>query len=201
MAEGLDAFIGDHTRRKQMTKPVKKKIKTKLTEAIKIKLPPRKPQTNTMISNKFYRNRPFNPTKKYKAGIFVANMRNDGLIQIGFSFCNHYAGDRYDYVKGKRMKGFGLKAALNRSTKWNDYAGFIIGPPAGKDSIWKEIEAVFIPHFAAGYLYEFLLRCDRYYRFLGDKLKYPEWVSRFKSECTYIKKEKKDDRSFPNYHK
>jgi len=180
MAENLgDLIRQEHTRREQM--------KPKSTP-IKIKKVPKKPCT--VISNKFYRISPKNK-KPYKAGMFVANMRNDGLVMIGFSFCNHHAGDRYDYVKGIRKKGLGYRAALERSVRWNKDTGYIVGPPAERDSIWIKMGTVFIPLFAAAYLYEFLLRCDRYYKFLGDKLIYPEWISRFKSECTYIKKEKK----------
>lgn len=163
-------------------------IKKPKTQPIKINKVQKKPCT--IISNKFYRVDPKN-NKKYKAGMFVANMRNDGLIMIGFSFCNHYANDKYDYVRGIRKKGFGFDAALSRSMRWNEYNGWVVGPPSKEDSIWKEVGTVFIPHFAAAYLFEFLFRCDRYYKFLGDKLKYPQWVGRFKEQCVYIKKEKK----------
>lgn len=177
MAENLgDLIRQEHTRREQM--------KPKSTP-IKIKKVPKKPCT--VISNKFYRISPKNK-KPYKAGMFVANMRNDGLVMIGFSFCNHHAGDRYDYVKGIRKKGLGYHAALERSVRWNDHTWYSIGP-ASND--WDEAGTVYIPHFAAGYLYEFLLRCDRYYKFLGDKLIYPKWVKGFKDNNVYIKKEKK----------
>ncbi len=51
-----------------------------------------------------------------KKGVMVAQIQGD-KVMIGFSLCN--SRDRWNVVKGKREKNFGLEVALSRAEKYH----------------------------------------------------------------------------------
>ena len=76
------------------------------------------PELNNVIKEKIYRGHKSRSGKswheKQLAGYLVAG-EIDGQVGIGFSLCHKV--DRYDFIKGVRHPGHGLKMATNRAIK------------------------------------------------------------------------------------
>jgi hypothetical protein len=147
----------------------------------KSKPAPKKAQP-LMISSKFYRINPKNG-QKYKAGMFVAESRNDGKIMIGFSFCNYYKGDKYDYINKVQRKHLGFRIARERAIRWHNEKNYLIGPFIEGDERFGDV--LRIPRFACKEFDRFLRRCDRYFKFYEQtkgKIMYPVWVDMYKSQ-------------------
>jgi hypothetical protein len=137
----------------------------KKAKTYKVKKTPKK---EPELIQKFYRVDP-KTKQKYKAGIFYAVCpdRSSAFakILIGFSFCNKHAGDRYDYVDGKHIKGHGLISAKKRAYRWQNISCVHVGGKNGFPGIVVDIEEfVLIPTFAVTALVNFIIRCEKYFK-------------------------------------
>lgn len=116
-------------------------------------------------------------------------------VIVGFSLCNSI--DRFDYVDGIRIPGFGLAIAKKRALKWSDYTDYFIQNSFTEGMINDEftdlilyinsdpenIQVVEIPPSIVDRLKTFIERCKRYYK---DK-EFPVWVENFEHEKEYNK--------------
>lgn len=109
------------------------------------------PDLDKMIRQKLYRKRMDRKGSIHKilTGDLVAGLLPDGELAIGFSLC-HKNKDRYDFIDEgkKRVPGFGKKLAVYRAVKW-------------QNAMPGEVK---IPPSIAGELFQFLERCQRYFK-------------------------------------
>lgn len=105
------------------------------------------PELNKVIKEKIYRGVKSRSGKtwhdKKLVGYLVAG-EIDGRVGIGFSLC--HKNDRYDFIKGVRHPGHGLRMATNRAIKTAENGRCEVPPSLLKKTI----------HFAN--------RCERYFK-------------------------------------
>lgn len=83
--------------------------------------------------------------RKKRGVLFAGLIKGSDVVAVGCSLCNKI--DKFDYIGGKKAKGFGLKLAKLRASKL------------------IEKKDVHIPDSVAqNHLPQFLDRCKRYYK-------------------------------------
>jgi hypothetical protein len=132
-------------------------------------------------------------SKGQKKGVLYCGIdENDpNSVNVGFSLCNKI--DRFDYINGKPVKGFGIKTAKERAEKWNLFTEFFVQKSWTEAQLENDDEdllfiinpnpqqVVEIPPSIVAPLLRFIDRCKKYYK---DK-EFPEWVRKFENNEPY----------------
>ena len=137
-----------------------------------------------------------NRKKGRKKGVLFCGIDSDdpNSVIVGFSLCNSV--DRFDYINGKPVPGFGKETAALRADKWKLNTEYFVQRSYTEAEIDRyedgELELhqyinpepqemVEIPPSVAGKLKVFIQRCKRYYK---DK-EFPEWIEKFERGEAY----------------
>ena len=128
-------------------------------------------------------------------GVMIAYVpEGESVVRIGFSMC--HPTDRWDYVDGAHVPGWGKQIASERGEKWmmktnvhrfKDVGDFLRQYGVCDVGLQKHLkESVIVPDSMLESLTSFISRCQRYYK---DKL-FPAWANKLvgssvcQCECT-----------------
>jgi hypothetical protein len=103
-------------------------------------------------------------------------------VMIGFTLCNSI--DRFDYIEGKPVPGFGAEIAKKRADKWKNHTEYFVQKSYTQSQLYFDDdvdilmyknpnpqEVVEVPPSIVDRLKTFIERCKRYYK---DK-DFPQW--------------------------
>ena len=138
-----------------------------------------------------------NRSKGKKKGVLYCGIDPEDVnnVIVGFSLCNTV--DRFDYIGGKPVKGFGLDTAKQRAEKWSLFTEYFVQKSWTEDEIDDETHALLmiknpnpqqvveIPPSVLAPLKRFIDRCRKYYK---DK-EFPEWVRKVEDDEPYPSEE------------
>lgn len=115
---------------------------------------------------------------------------DDQSVIIGFTLC--HAVDRFDYIKGQRVEGFGLETAKLRADKWKFHTDFFVQKTFTEDELEDGFKLfvylnpdkqsiVEVPPSVMVRLKTFIERCRKYYK---DK-DFPTWIQKIEQDQPY----------------
>ncbi len=130
--------------------------------------------------------------KGRKKGVLFCGIDPDDpqSVIMGFSLCHSV--DRFDYISGQRMPGFGLDTAKLRAEKWRFHNAYFVQksfPEAeliDGDGLYKFVnpdskQVVEVPPSVMVRLRTFIERCRKYYK---DK-DFPAWIEMIEKADPY----------------
>lgn len=130
--------------------------------------------------------------KGHKKGVLFCGIDPDDDKSVIFGFTLCHPTDRFDYIKGVRVQGFGLETAKLRADKWKFHTDYFVQKTWSEDEM-DEIEVLYkfinpdaqsiveVPPSVMIRLRTFIERCRKYYK---DK-DFPTWIQKIEEDNAY----------------
>jgi len=131
--------------------------------------------------------------KGHKKGVLFCGIDPDDDQSVIFGFTLCHPTDRFDYIKGVRVQGFGVETAKIRADKWKFHTDYFVQKTWSEDDINFGDETLFIyvnsdnqsiveiPPSVMIRLKTFIERCRKYYK---DK-DFPTWIQKIEEDNPY----------------